>query len=164
MGYPTVEDSARTVIAERLARGGSPRPDPALFARQILRRDIGQYLGQPRSSKWIFFDRGLIDALGLLQEVAPLPAHELQAMLVAYPFHPSVFVFPPWETIYVNDSERDQSFAEALDVHDRVVRWYRSCGYILHEVPRLPVLERAQHILRVLAHTDEHRQARSDPR
>ena len=34
--------------------------------------------------------------VGMLQEVAPLPAHELQTMLAAYPFHPSVFVFPPW--------------------------------------------------------------------
>jgi predicted ATPase len=154
MGHTTVEDSARAVIAERLARGASPRPDPSAFAREILRRDINRYVGQPQSSKWIFFDRGLIDALGLLQEVAPLPAHELQAMLAAYPFHPSVFVFPPWEAIYVNDSERDQSFADALDVHDKVVRWYRACGYILHEVPRLSVSQRAQHILRLLAHTE----------
>ena len=150
-GYATVEDSARAIIAERLARGASPRPDPPAFAREILRRDIEKYLGQPRTSQWVFFDRGLIDALGMVQEVAPLPANELQAMLTAYPFHRSVFVFPPWEAIYVTDSERDQSFADAVKVHDKVVRWYRSCGYTLHEVPRLPVPRRAQHVLRLLA-------------
>ena len=69
-------------------------------------------------------------------------------MLASYPFHAAVFVLPPWE---VNDAERDQSFAEAVDVHAKVVRWYRSCGYALHEVPRLPVAQRAEHVLRILA-------------
>jgi predicted ATPase len=62
-----------------------------------------------------------------------------------------VFVLPPWEVIYAKDAERDQSFAEAVDVHARVEQWYRSCGYVLNEVPRLQVAERAEHVLRVLA-------------
>jgi predicted ATPase len=154
MGYTTVEESARAIIADRLACGASRRPELAVFAREMLRRDIDKYLGQPRTSKWVFFDRGLIDALGMLQEVAPLPEHELQAMLAAYRFHPSVFILPPWEAIYVNDSERDQSFTDAVDVHEKIVRWYRSCGYILHEVPQLPVPQRAQHVLKLLAQSD----------
>jgi len=55
------------------------------------------------------------------------------------------------EAVRANDAERDQSFAAAVDVHDRVVQWYRSCGYALNEVPRLPVAQRADHVLRVLA-------------
>jgi len=151
MGYATVDDSARAIIAERLARGASRRPDALAFAREILRRDIEKYLAQPSTSRWVFFDRGLIDALGMLHEASPMPSIELAAMLASYPFHATVFVLPPWEVIYANDSERDQSFAEAVDVHAAVVRWYRSCGYALHEVPRLPVAERADHVLRVLA-------------
>ena len=46
--------------------------------------------------------------------------------------------------------ERDQSFAEAVRAHSRVVDWYRSCGYVLDEVPRLPVANRVEHVLRVL--------------
>ena len=150
MGFATVEESARAIIAERLARGASGRPDPPAFAREILRRDIEKYLGQPQTSRWVFFDRGVIDALGMLQEVSPLPANEVQAVLSAYPFH-SVFILPPWQAIYANDAERDQSFAEAVNVHAKLVQWYRSCGCILHEVPRLTVLQRAEHVLRVLA-------------
>ncbi len=151
IGYTTVEESARAIISDRLASGASRRPDPPTFAREILRRDIEKYVGQPQSSNWVFFDRGVIDALGMLQEVSPLSAGELQTMLSAYPFHHSVFILPPWEAIYVNDVERDQSFAEAVNVHGRVVQWYRSCGYVLHDVPRLPVPQRAEHVLRVLA-------------
>jgi predicted ATPase len=149
-GYETVDESARAIIAGRLARGESPRPDPVAFAREILRRDIEKYLDRPRTSEWVFFDRGLIEAVGMLHAASPLLASELESMLAAYPFHPTVFVLPPWEAIYATDAERDQSFAEAVHVHARVVQWYRSCGYVLDEVPRLPVARRAEHVLRVL--------------
>jgi predicted ATPase len=149
-GYVTVEESARAIIAERLARGASRRPDAVAFAREILGRDVEKYLQRPESSRWVFFDRGLIEALGMLAEVSPLSTFELAAMLAAYPFHPTVFVLPPWEAIYANDAERDQSFAEAVKVHGRVAQWYCSCGYVLSEVPRLPVAQRAEHVLRTL--------------
>jgi predicted ATPase len=151
IGYATVEESARAVIAERLARGATRRPDALAFAQEILGRDIAKYLDRPRTSKWVFFDRGLIDALGMLHEASALSISELASMLASYPFHATVFVLPPWVEIYANDAERDQSFAEAVDVHARVVRWYRSCGYALNEVPRLPVALRANHVLRTLA-------------
>jgi predicted ATPase len=127
IGFTTVEESARAIIAERLAGGASRRPDIATFAREILRRDIEKYLGQSQST-WVFYDRGVIDALGLLQEVAPLPARELDTMLSIYRFHSSVFILPPWEAIYTNDGARDQSFAVAVDVHDKVVQWCRAAS------------------------------------
>jgi predicted ATPase len=43
-------------------------------------------------------------------------------MLASFPFHATVFVLPPWQAIYANDAERDQSLAEAVDVHARVIR------------------------------------------
>ena len=151
MGYSTVEDSARAIIAERLASGATPRPDPVTFAREVLRRDIAKYLSQPRTTDWVFFDRGIVDALGLLHEVAPVPEGELTTLLTTYPFHRSVFVLPPWEAIFTNDAERDQSFVDAVRVHEKTVQWYQACGYVLQEVPCVPVAERAHHVLRVLA-------------
>jgi predicted ATPase len=150
MGYATVDESARAIIAERLARGESRRPDAVAFAREILRRDIEKYLGRPRTSKWVFFDRGLIDALGMLHEASPLSPHELDAILASHPFHVTAFVLPPWEAIYAKDAERDQSYAEAVRVHAKIVGWYRACGFVLSEVPRLPVVQRAEHVLRIL--------------
>src|SRR5215813_1764752 len=151
MGYGTVEDSARAIIAKRLARGASRRPDAVPFAKEILRRDIENYFRKCRNSTWVFFDRSLIDALGLLRDASALPSADLEVMLACYPFHPTVFVLPPWEAIYTTDEERDQSFGEAIDVHGRVVHWYRSCGYALNEVPRVPVAQRVEYVLRVLA-------------
>jgi len=149
-GYATVEESARAIIAERLARGASPRPDALAFAQEIVRRDLEKYVNQPRTAQWVFFDRGLVEAFGMLHEASPLPEDELETTLAAYPFHETVFVLPPWQSIYATDAERDQSFAEAVGVHGRIVRWYQRCGYVVNEVPRLPVAKRAEHVLRVL--------------
>ena len=151
MGYPIVAESARSIIAERLSRGESPRPSPLLFAQEILRRDVEKYASQPNTSDWVFFDRGAIEAIGMLHSVSPLTQSELTAMLAAYPFHSPVFILPPWEDIYTNDAERDQSFADAVDVHARVVDWYGFCGCALHEVPRISAKERAIHVLQVLS-------------
>jgi predicted ATPase len=148
-GYRTVEESARAIIAERLARGASPRPDRVAFAREILRRDIEKCERESHRAEWVFFDRGVPEALAMLEECAPLPITELRRLLSTYTFH-SIFVLPPWEEIYCGDTERDQTFEEAMAVHGRVVLWYRACGYTLHEVPALPVQQRATHVLTVL--------------
>lgn len=150
-GYRTVPESARAVIAERLARGEAPRPSAVQFAQEIVRRDIAACSSQPTSNGWVFFDRGLVDGLGLLNEVSPLHAAEIEAFLAEYPFHSHVFILPPWEAIYIQDSERDQTFAECLRVHDSLVRWYKRCGFVLHEVPPLTAEERAAFVISTLA-------------
>ena len=154
MGYETVAESARAIISERLARGESPRPDPLAFAQEILRRDTEKYRAHGGESGWVFFDRGLVEALAMIHDVAPLTTVQLDATLRAYPFHSSVFILPPWKAIYTTDAERDHSFPWVEHVHERLVQWYRSCGYVLHEVPRLPVAARAEFLVRVLAGGD----------
>jgi predicted ATPase len=151
MGYATVEESARAIIAERLAAGLTPRPSPLEFANQILSRDIGKYVAQRQTSDWVFFDRGLIDALAMVHEASPMSGEEVNSILARYPFHGSAFILPPWEVIYATDAERDQTYAEAISVYEKLLRWYRRCGYEVHEVPRLPVTERAAHVIGMMA-------------
>src|SRR5262249_17177050 len=95
-GYATVADSAPAIISERRAQGLSPRPELIAFAREILRRDTEQHRAHRSGSAWVFFDRGVVEALGMLHEAAPLAESELEAALRAYPFHSSVFILPPW--------------------------------------------------------------------
>jgi predicted ATPase len=130
----------------------SPRPEPVAFAREILRRDAEKYHANPGESGWVFFDRGAIEALGMLHDATPLSASELEVALRAYPFHSSVFILPPWSAIYATDTERNHSFPWVEHVHSQLVRWYRSCGYVLCEVPRLSVAARAEFVLHALAH------------
>lgn len=152
-GHRAVDESARAIIQERLASGVSPRPPAFEFARQILHRDIAKY-EQPPEVDIAFFDRSIVEALCMVDQAARLDAHELRDLLSRYPYDRRVFVLPPWEAIYTTDSERDQTFAEALRVYETLTRWYRRCDYEIIEVPTGTVEERCAHVLRTLADTD----------
>jgi predicted ATPase len=152
-GYRAVDESARTIIQERLAGGLSPRPPALEFARHILHRDIAKY-EQPTGADLVFFDRSIVEALCMVDQAARLEAHELRDLLSRYPYDRRVFVLPPWEAIYTTDSERDQTFAEALRVHETLTEWYRRCEYEIIEVPPGAVVERCDHVLRALANRD----------
>jgi len=149
-GHPTVSESAREVIAERVARGDSPRPAPEAFAREVLRRDIVKYHAAPAGADLVFYDRCLLETLALLHEAAPLPEHELDATLRAHPFHGTVFMLPPWPAIYRTDAERDHPFEHAVRVHGDLVRWYTRIGYRVHELPCISAAERAALVLEAL--------------
>jgi|SRR5262245_16360741 len=149
-GHAVVADSARSIIHSRKGRSLSPRPAPRECAEAILRQDIQQYDEHASRSGLVFFERGIVDALGMLHETGALPESQLQAVLSAYPYHRHVFIFPPWDAIYVQDAERDQTFAEAARVYGGVSRWYRRCGYEVVEVPKVSVAQRCTYVLQVL--------------
>lgn len=146
-GYPYVPDTARSIIQDRLRRGLSPRPSPEEFAREILRLDVERYRGAPSTGGWCFFDRGILDALGMLDDLGLLAPGEVDEYVRLYPYAPTVFVLPPWPEIYRTDRERDQTFDESIRVHDRLRQWYLRCGYALVEVPRATVAERCAFVL-----------------
>jgi predicted ATPase len=150
-GHTIVGDSARTIIQGRLSRGLTPRPDADEFAQEILRMDIANFVQHVASPGHVFFDRSLLDALCLLDQVTPLNESELSTWLSTYPYCPRVFILPPWKAIYTNDAERDHTFEHAESVHRITQEWYRRCGYQLIEVPRVPVAERCAYVLQALA-------------
>ena len=154
LGYTIVGDSARTIIQERRRLGLSPRPPAHEFAQEVLRIDVENYARHAATSGLVFFDRSVLDALGMLNDVAPLSEHELTAWLSKYQYDSQVFVFPPWEAIYANDSERDHTFEHVEAVHRGVQEWYRHCQYQILEVPRVSVSERCEYVLQALQSGD----------
>ena len=148
-GFATVEDTPRAIIRSRRALGLSPRPSPLEFAEQVLRRDVELY-GQNTGLALTFFDRGVLDALAMVADAAPERRADLVALATAYPYHPVVFVLPPWEEIYINDDERDHTFTHAVRVYESLVAWYQLCGYHVAPVPELPVAERCDYVLSAL--------------
>src|SRR5215469_13697565 len=65
-GYICAAESARAIIRERLASGLRPRPPLAQFGHEILQRDIARYRETRVTEHPVFFDRGIVDALGML--------------------------------------------------------------------------------------------------
>lgn len=144
-GHRCVSETARDVIRDRLAAGLSPRPEPGAFARLIFAADVANYRAATEPETH-FYDRSLIDALGMVHECEPRSDAQIGRIVGRYPYNGTVFLFPPWEEIYQTDAERDQTFAESVRVFESLRRWYGRCGYQPLEVPIGPVAERVEFV------------------
>ena len=155
-GYTIVGDSPRTIIQDRLRRGLSPRPDAREFAEATLQMDIEKFVLHAKTPGHVFFERSVLDALCSLDAVQPLNDMALRGWLAKYEYFSKVFILPPWRAIYVNDEERDHTFAHAEWVHSVVMEWYRRLDkYELVEVPRVDVVQRCAFVLQALADAEQ---------
>lgn len=153
-GYRCVPEVARAIIKARIEAGLSPRPQPEDFARQIFAADARNHrAASPREVT--FFDRGVVDALGMLKASGAMSVTEIETNLRRYAYNKTTFLLPPWEAIYCTDEERDQSFAEAVLVCESLRAWYTQCGYDLVEVPLGSLSDRADFITTVIASVDQ---------
>ena len=152
-GYRYVAESARAIIRERLAHGLRPRPPLAQFGHEILQRDITRYRETRVTDHPVFFDRGIVDALRMLDHQQALAPGEVEAYVRSFPYHKVVLLMPPWEAIYRTDSERDQTFAEAVQVCEGLRTWYARWGYETMEVPRTAIDQRVNFILQTIEYT-----------
>jgi len=146
-GYNFVGETARTIIRERLSRGLSPRPEPAEFARQIFEVDLNNYRNHINTEQLVFFDRSFLDSAAMLFEASTTEPVEIAEALKNYRFRRSVFIAPPWEEIYTNDNERDQTFGDGVAVYEKLHRWYEQNDYELIEIPKDSVDDRVRFIL-----------------
>ena len=151
-GYRVAPEAARRIIRERLSAGLPPRPEAASFAREILDSDIQQYRAATDHDGITFFDRGVLDALYMLDLESAMSRDEIAGLVAAFPYDDTVFLLPPWEAIYATDSERDQTFEESVAVFEGMKRWYGRWGYEAVEGPRTGVRARASFILKAIGH------------
>ena len=150
-GYTIVNETARTIIQARHSRGLTSRPLPLEFAQEILNQDIEKYNQSYLGAGPLFFDRGILDALCMLNQVSTFQHGELEALIKKYPYNRQVFILPQWREIYTHDSERDQSFIESTQVYEMLKKWYHRCNYEVVEIPKLTITERCDFILQNLA-------------
>lgn len=147
-GYSIFEEASRSLIIEEIRKGSHCLPwlDLSCFAQKALLRMVHHYESASPAVSTAFFDRGIPDIVAYL-EVAQLPVGSLyQQALVRYPYDPLVFLAPPWPEIYVNDSERWQSYDEAVSLYYAIKRTYHSLNYTLLELPKASVAQRVQFI------------------
>ena len=149
-GYTHAAESVRAIIRERLASSLRPRPPLAQFGHEILRRDIACYRETRIMDRPVFFDRGIVDALGILDQQQAISPGEVAEYVRSFPYNKIVLLMPPWEAIYRTDSERDLTFAEAVQVCEAVRAWYARWGYETIEVPRTAIDQRVNFILQTV--------------
>ncbi|MGF6929435.1 putative ATPase [Chitinophaga sp. W2I13] len=64
-----------------------------------------------------------------------------------YRYHQTVFLASPWKAIYEHDKERKQSFEEAVQTYESMIKVYSRLEYKLVQLPETTVAERAAFIL-----------------
>lgn len=147
-GFLCMPEAGRAVIQEEVAIGGTALPwaDRAAFAERMLSEDIRSYREAEKLYGPVIFDRAVPDVFGYLKlSGLPVPPHVEQAAYT-FRYNSSVFIAPPWQEIFVQDSERKQTWKEAEATYHVMVDVYSELGYDLIPLPRAPVPERVQFV------------------
>ena len=76
----------------------------------------------------------------------PIP-QQMLTDLETHCYESKVFIAPAWKKIYHQDSERLESFEEAIAIDKSLREIYQSFGYELVEIPLTTVEERVKFIL-----------------
>jgi predicted ATPase len=149
-GHATSPEAGRAIIRDQMEIGGHALPwsDPRAFAEQMLSWDMRSYRMAIATHAITFFDRGIPDVVGYLRllSLAVPPYMERAAELFRYARR--VFIAPPWNDIFESDTERKQTFAEAVSTHEAMMQTYAACGYELIALPTTTVAERVEFIER----------------
>jgi len=149
-GFPVIPEVAREIIRQQMAAGSSAVPwlDNAQYTHLMQVQSVAAWKAAPSpEAGTCFFDRGIPDVMGHIQlNHLPLNA-ALQTAARQYRYNPQVFIFPPWEEIYCTDTERKQSYADAVQTYKVIYAIYQSYGYTLQVVPVGPVQQRLAFIL-----------------
>ncbi len=83
----------------------------------------------------------------MLDVIGALSPAELEGYLTQFKYHHAVFLLPPWKEIYCEDTERDQTFDDAVAVFSGLQSWYRQQGYQIIDVPKVAVSERVSFVI-----------------
>lgn len=150
-GHTVVEEPGRRIVEQELRSGGSALPwvDGNAFARRAIGMALADRAAIGAPDRWVFFDRGLIDAAAALQHMTGQAV--LSGLGGSHRYHRRVFLTPPWPEIYVNDPERRHGIDAAIAEYVRLLQAYPSLGYEPLLVPKAGVAERADFVLSALA-------------
>lgn len=151
-GWPVVTEPGRRIVRDQLAGDGAALPwvDPEAFARKAIAMALSDLERAAReTSRWVFFDRSLVDATAALEHVTGFPAPP--AAIGRGRYRRGVFLLPPWPELYATDPERRHDFASAVAEYERLERAYPQAGYEVTRVPKTSVSQRAEFILAALA-------------
>jgi predicted ATPase len=98
----------------------------------------------------MFADRGIPDTLCYARLTGLTNQEPIRRACDKYRYASRVFVAPSWKEIYGTEAERKQTFEEAVQTAELMVKTYEECGYEVIEIPRSTPTERADFIEKAL--------------
>jgi predicted ATPase len=152
-GFAHSVEAGRGIIQDQVAIGGSAVPwgDRLAFAELMLAWEIRSYHTAEDQPGPVFFDRGVPDVVGYLRLSGLAVPRHMETAAETFRYNRRVFIAPPWPEIFGQDSERKQSFDEAVRTYAAMVATYRDFGYALVEIPPCTVEERVRFVIESIA-------------
>lgn len=149
LGSSTIPEAGRLIVREQLAIGGNTQPslDMDRFIDRLAADSINQFDGTNGINCTVFFDRGFIEPLAYWRSRDPQAFLALSDRIGSRRYCDPVFVAPPWPEIFVTDHERQHSFSEAVEEYRTICETLGYLGYQQIEIPKLPVVNRAEFVL-----------------
>lgn len=149
-GYSVVEEPGRRIIKEETDHGGQAVPwiDMTAFLRRNFEMALADRASASTSERWVFFDRGVVDAAVALQEMTGEPL--INTLGQSFRYHRRVFLAPPWPEIFEQDPGRRHDMHAALAEYSSLLRVYPMLRYEVLTLPKIGVSERADFVLNAL--------------
>ena len=99
------------------------------------------------ATKLHFYDRSMLDGLAYMKLQNIHIPKQMLIDLTTHRYESKVFIAPVWQEIYHQDSERLESYKEAISIDKTLREIYNSFAYELVEIPLTTVEERVKFIL-----------------
>lgn len=148
-GFSCYPEISRQVILEARERGIDQLflEQPLLFSELLLKGRIDQYeSAKHEDSKFVFIDRGIPDVIAYMDFIGDTYPEMFTQACESHRYD-QIFLLPPWEEIYLSDSERYETYEQAVQIHEHLTKTYSGYGYNLIEVPKDTVEARVDFIL-----------------
>lgn len=131
-----------------MAIGGTALPwaDRSAFAELMPGWELRSWRETDAHSGITLFDRGVPYVTGYhTLSGLPVPQHVRKAAELFH-YNRRVFIAPPWQAIFGQDTERRQTWKEAEATYHVMVDVYSALDYELVDLPRATIEDRARFV------------------
>lgn len=147
-GLRHMPEAGRAIIQDQMAIGGAALPwaDRNAFAELMLGWELRSWREASAHSGITLFDRGVPDVVGYLTlSGLPVPQHARKAAEL-FRYNRRVFIAPPWQAIFGQDTERRQTWEEAEATYHAMVDVYSALDYELVVLPLATIEDRVRFV------------------
>tara|TARA_Y100001968_G_C19333808_1_gene705713 strand:- start:221 stop:739 length:519 start_codon:yes stop_codon:yes gene_type:complete len=146
-GFNCFDEISREVIINQIKMGGDALPWKNLFSfsQKVFKLRESQFSESITTIQ--FFDRSIVDVYAYMKADNLKVPQKFISSIKKNKYHKVVFITPAWKEIYKNDSERQESFTQAIKIEKYLKHSYEKFGYQLLTIPKISVTDRVNFIL-----------------
>ena len=148
-GYNCKSEVSREIIKKAKEKGVDQifLNSPIWFSEKLLAQRIKQFKEAEKNiDQYVFFDRGIPDIVAYLDYIKCNYSDIFIKESYKYRYD-KVFILPPWKEIYIRDSERYETFDQAVEINKFLIKWYTKFDYEIKNIPKLSIENRIDFIL-----------------